>query len=413
MQVRQQARWAPYLEQVAGRGFDRRHRHVGHDPQPRHDGGRATTGERAGRRPQPARAGEGDAPAAQAAGRRPTSPSGCASRAWIRGAPTSRSPARCSSTPSCAGWAPTSSRSATSRCAKDWCSTTSGATAPRIRKVERYPDVRRRSIIELGERCGYWPEHAQQVARLALNIFDQTRERARSEPTREREWLEYGALLHDVGVHISYERHHRHSYYLIKNGDLRGFAPAGDRGHGAHRPLSPAGDAEEERTTGYGDLRGSLRRTVRALSAMVRLAEGLDRSHAQALSGLDLYPRGDDYLVRLRTAGDAELELWAAAPPRRAAARRCSASRCASRSRPARPRRAPVNGSDGKRGRAGAWQAGQGQEGPAPSQIRRPGADVIAALHGFYAAKLARNHRAIPLWTGMPLLQPVPRRRSR
>ena len=42
---------------------------------------------------------------------------------------------------------------------------------------------------------------------------------------REREWLEYAALLHDIGVHISYERHHRHSYYLIKNGDLRGFEP--------------------------------------------------------------------------------------------------------------------------------------------------------------------------------------------
>ncbi len=45
---------------------------------------------------------------------------------------------------------------------------------------------------------------------------------------------------------------------------------------------------------------------------MVRLAEGLDRSHAQALTGIDLYPRGDDYLPRLRTTGDAELELWAA-----------------------------------------------------------------------------------------------------
>src|SRR5215204_3917178 len=45
----------------------------------------------------------------------------------------------------------------------------------RIRKVERYPDVRRRSVMELAERCGYWPEHAAQVARLALAIFDQTR----------------------------------------------------------------------------------------------------------------------------------------------------------------------------------------------------------------------------------------------
>ena len=72
-----------------------------------------------------------------------------------------------------------------------------------IRKVERYPDIRRRSAIELGERCHYWSEHARQVARLALALFDQTRSGTAS-ADREREWLEYGALLHDVGVHISY-----------------------------------------------------------------------------------------------------------------------------------------------------------------------------------------------------------------
>jgi exopolyphosphatase / guanosine-5'-triphosphate,3'-diphosphate pyrophosphatase len=180
----------------------------------------------------------------------------------------------------------------------------------RIRKVERYPDVRRRSVIELGERCGYWPEHAQQVARLALGIFDQTRS-VHGLGDRERDWLEYGALLHDVGVHISYERHNRHSYYLIKNGDLRGFDPQEiemialiARYHRQGTPKKTHG--------GYGDLKGGKRRAVKALSAMVRLAEGLDRSHSQALAGIDLYPRADDYLVRLRTAGDAELEVWAA-----------------------------------------------------------------------------------------------------
>jgi exopolyphosphatase/guanosine-5'-triphosphate,3'-diphosphate pyrophosphatase len=180
----------------------------------------------------------------------------------------------------------------------------------RIRKVERYPDVRRRSVMELGERCGYWPEHAQQVARLALAIFDQTRS-VHGLGDRERDWLEFGALLHDVGVHISYERHNRHSYYLIKNGDLRGFDPQEiemialiARYHRQGTPKKSHG--------GYGDLKGSKRRAVKALSAMVRLAEGLDRSHSQALAGIDLYPRADDYLARLRTAGDAELEVWAA-----------------------------------------------------------------------------------------------------
>jgi exopolyphosphatase/guanosine-5'-triphosphate,3'-diphosphate pyrophosphatase len=170
--------------------------------------------------------------------------------------------------------------------------------------------VRRRSIVELGERCGYWSEHAQQVARLALNIFDQTRS-VHGLGDREREWLEYGALLHDVGVHISYERHHRHSYYLIKNGDLRGFDPQEIEVIALiaryHRQATP-----KKSHDGYTDLKGALRKTVKRLSAMVRLAEGLDRSHAQALAGIDVYPRGDDYLARLRTNGDAELELWAA-----------------------------------------------------------------------------------------------------
>ena len=180
----------------------------------------------------------------------------------------------------------------------------------RIQKVERYPDVRRRSVIELGERCGYWPEHAQQIAKLALAIFDQTRS-VHGLGDKERELLEYAALLHDIGVHISYERHHRHSYYLIKNGDLRGFDPREIEIIALlaryHRQASPKKSHE-----GYGDLNGATRRAVKAMAAMIRLAEGLDRSHAQALTALELYPRGSDYLARLRASGDVELELWAA-----------------------------------------------------------------------------------------------------
>ena len=93
-----------------------------------------------------------------------------------------------------------------------------------IAQADRYPDIRRRSIVELAERCNYWPEHATQVARLAISIFEETRA-VHGLTDREREWLEYAALLHDIGMHISYEGHHKHSYYLIKNGDLRGFEP--------------------------------------------------------------------------------------------------------------------------------------------------------------------------------------------
>jgi exopolyphosphatase / guanosine-5'-triphosphate,3'-diphosphate pyrophosphatase len=179
-----------------------------------------------------------------------------------------------------------------------------------IRKIERYPDVRRRSVVELGERCGYSATHARHVAQLAMAIFDQTRA-FHEMGDREREWLEYGALLHDAGVHISYERHHRHSYYLIKNGELRGFDPEEIEIIALlaryHRQATPKKNHE-----GYGPLKGRMRKIVRTLAAMLRLAEGLDRSHAQVVTALDVVPRGNEYLIRLRASGDAELELWAA-----------------------------------------------------------------------------------------------------
>jgi exopolyphosphatase/guanosine-5'-triphosphate,3'-diphosphate pyrophosphatase len=180
-----------------------------------------------------------------------------------------------------------------------------------IAQVDRYPDVRRRSVIELAERCRYSAPHAEQVARLALSLFDQTRA-AHGLTDREREWLEYAALMHDLGVHISYEKHQRHSYYLIKNGDLRGFEPQETEVMALvaryHRRATP-----KKSHIGVDSLPKPLRKTVRSLAACLRLAEGLDRSHSQSLTGVFVHDRGDDCLVQLRTAGDAELELWAAA----------------------------------------------------------------------------------------------------
>jgi exopolyphosphatase/guanosine-5'-triphosphate,3'-diphosphate pyrophosphatase len=179
-----------------------------------------------------------------------------------------------------------------------------------IVQADRYPDVRRRSVFELAERCNYWPEHAQQVARLAVALFDQTRA-VHGLTDRERTWLEYAALLHDVGVHISYERHHKHSYYLIKNGDLRGFEPDEVETMALiaryHRQATP-----KRRHEGFGQFGRRRRQTIRTLAAILRLAESLDRSHSQSIAGLELHDRGEDALLQLRASGDAELELWAA-----------------------------------------------------------------------------------------------------
>ncbi|MBM4194734.1 MAG: Ppx/GppA family phosphatase [Gemmatimonadetes bacterium] len=179
-----------------------------------------------------------------------------------------------------------------------------------IAQVDRIPDVRRRSTVELAERCNYVSAHAQQVTRLALALFDQTRS-IHGLTDREREWLEYGALMHDLGMHISHARHHRHSYYLIKNGDLRGFEPEEIEVIALiaryHRRGTPKRTHDE-----YARLPAPIRRAIRILASILRVAESLDRSHAQVISALEVQDGGDTLLVQLRTSGDAELELWAA-----------------------------------------------------------------------------------------------------
>jgi exopolyphosphatase/guanosine-5'-triphosphate,3'-diphosphate pyrophosphatase len=180
-----------------------------------------------------------------------------------------------------------------------------------IAQIDSIPDVRRRSTLELAERCSYYAEHATQVVRLALALFDQTRA-IHGLTDREREWLEYASLMHDIGGHISFSGHHKHSYYLIKNGDLRGFHPDEIEVMALvaryHRRGTPKRSHPQ-----YAQLPGTLRRTVRTLASILRVAESLDRSHAQPISGLEVHDRGDDVVIQLHSDGDAELEVWATA----------------------------------------------------------------------------------------------------
>lgn len=179
-----------------------------------------------------------------------------------------------------------------------------------ITRVDRYPDVRRRSVIELAERCAWEADHSRQVAAIALTLFDYTK-RIHNLGDKEREWLEYAGFLHDIGNHISYEKHHRHSYYLIKHGDLRGFDP--DEIHVIalltryHRRATP-----KPGHIGFDDLGRELRRSVTILSAFLRLAETLDRSRHGVIRGIEVRERLGLINIRVQAVGDAELEVWAA-----------------------------------------------------------------------------------------------------
>jgi len=178
-----------------------------------------------------------------------------------------------------------------------------------LARAEAYPDVRRRSVLLLAERCQADAGHARHVARLALELFDATRSAHRLSGA-ERDLLEYAALLHDVGHHISHTQHHKHSYYLVKNGDLRGFTPAEIEAMANvaryHRGANPS-----KRHAGFGALSRDDRGRVLVLAGLLRFAEALDRSHRQRVRGVQRV-RGPGVRLRLRIVGDAQLELWGA-----------------------------------------------------------------------------------------------------
>jgi exopolyphosphatase/guanosine-5'-triphosphate,3'-diphosphate pyrophosphatase len=177
-----------------------------------------------------------------------------------------------------------------------------------LARAEAYPDVRRRSVVGLAERCLYDERHARQVARLALALYDATARR-HGLGAAERSLLEYAALLHDVGHHISYPGHHKHSYYLIKNGDLRGFYPfeievlANVARY--HRRGLP-----RKKHSGFAALSREARAVVRLLAGILRVADALDRSHRQVVRSLSVVDRAGVLRVRCEVEGDCELELW-------------------------------------------------------------------------------------------------------
>lgn len=171
-------------------------------------------------------------------------------------------------------------------------------------------DPRRRSIHVLARRLGALDLHATQTARLCLRMFDDLAPLHRLQAP-DRELLEYAALLHDAGYWISAEKHHKHAYYLIMNGAIEGFSDE-ERLVIAlvaryHRGSLPRDDHE-----GYGDLSKSQRRRVSLLGAMLRVADGLDRSHAALVDDIRITPEGGDVTIEVRASTEPELELYTA-----------------------------------------------------------------------------------------------------
>jgi exopolyphosphatase / guanosine-5'-triphosphate,3'-diphosphate pyrophosphatase len=172
-----------------------------------------------------------------------------------------------------------------------------------------FDDVREEAVRNLAIQYEADMTHSEHVARLALQMHDSLVADGLFEPEPgEHELLWAASMLHDVGMTISYDDHHKHSYYLIVSAELPGFSPR-ERALIAqitryHRKGAPklgemAAIAEE------GD-----EELLDRCSVILRLAEHLERGRDQSVREARLRPNGDGVDLHLEAAGDLTLPRW-------------------------------------------------------------------------------------------------------
>ncbi|MDP4078161.1 Ppx/GppA phosphatase family protein [Acidovorax sp. A1169] len=82
-------------------------------------------------------------------------------------------------------------------------------------------DLRSTTVNGLMQRFGVDMEHAERVARIACQLFDQAAPTGSERASRKLDWA---ARLHEIGCRISHSDYHRHGAYILDNTDAAGFA---------------------------------------------------------------------------------------------------------------------------------------------------------------------------------------------
>jgi exopolyphosphatase/guanosine-5'-triphosphate,3'-diphosphate pyrophosphatase len=177
-----------------------------------------------------------------------------------------------------------------------------------------FDDVRRATVVNLAAQYGMDPRrnpHTEHVAKLALELFDELAAAGLhpGDPI-ERELVWAAAMLHDIGMTVDYDDHHKHSRYLVLNAGLPGFS---------QREMALIGQAVRYHRKGMPSLGpfGALAEKgdddrLHRMSALLRLAEDLERSRDQVVRGTEVAV--DDGTVRLALQSDSDVRVarWAA-----------------------------------------------------------------------------------------------------
>ena len=180
-----------------------------------------------------------------------------------------------------------------------------------------FENLRRTSVMNLAARYNVDAAHTRHVAALALGMFDELAQLGLHHgDARERELLWAACMLHDIGMSVDYDDHHKHSRYLILNGGLPGFSPI---------EVAIIAQAARYHRKGMPDpgplaalFAGEDTERLNRCAVLLRLAEDLERSRDQLVRGVDLAllngkPDGAGAVeLRVIADGEAAVPRWAA-----------------------------------------------------------------------------------------------------
>lgn len=182
-------------------------------------------------------------------------------------------------------------------------------------KLEYQSQVRYRSVLKVAQKYQVNLESSERMANFAVHLFDQTQGILHYWENSERELLYVATILHNCGVYVSHAAHHKHSYYLIRHGELLGYTEneveiiANIARY--HRKSAP-----KKKHENYANLmHKSDRQLVSQVSPFLRLAVALDRRQIGAVQSFTCHynPSTKELYLKLKPAHEndnCELELW-------------------------------------------------------------------------------------------------------
>lgn len=186
--------------------------------------------------------------------------------------------------------------------------------------MKEHRDPRSTSVHQLMDKYQVPYDHAEQVARIASDIFIQTRGILHEYSSYVGHLLWSAAMLHDIGMFIGRNGHHKHSYYLIKNCGLLGHSEE-EVGIIAAIARYHRGSEPKEAHEAYYSVTTENRKVLTDMAAILRVAEALDRSHKQVIEKVTVamqpFQKGGyerkmlSLIVKLKSGENCYSESWA------------------------------------------------------------------------------------------------------